>query len=210
MWRDWYTAPLIELEPHEPSWAGEFAIAKRSLERLLAGLPILSIEHVGSTSIPDLIAKPILDIDIVINKDDWFAVLDRMTGRKDSETDEDYKKRAYKYIGEFMGADVLKREVRTYERRRNTYVCIEGSLSLRSHRDLKRILMEDAELGKEYGNRKVELVRDHQLRMTNEDRVAYNLGKNEVVTKILKKAGWTYEELKVVCKGRGGGGFYGN
>lgn len=174
MYKDWYTAPLIELEPHDPNWAGEFVIAKASLGRLLTGLPILSIEHVGSTSIPDLIAKPILDIDIVINKDDWPAVLQRMMERKEGETEEDWKKRAYTYIGEcgmpgrhsffqpncdpfdgeprgywedeVMGSDGVKRVVKIHERRRNTYVCIEGSLSLRNHRDLKRVLMEDAEL----------------------------------------------------------------
>lgn len=42
------------------------------------------------------------------------------------------------------GKRVVKEKVR--ERRRNTYVCFEGSLSLRNHRDLKRVLMEDAEL----------------------------------------------------------------
>ncbi|CZR50223.1 uncharacterized protein PAC_00095 [Phialocephala subalpina] len=223
MYRDWYTAPLIELEEHNPAWAGEFLIAKTSLENLLQGLPIISIEHVGSTSIPDLVSKPILDIDIVINKDDFVPILDKM------------REGGYTYIGEcgmpgrhsffqpnsdktdgepmgswddeVIGADGVKKLVRIYERRRNTYVCIEGSLSLRNHRDLKRILMEDAELKKEYGDRKKELVDDHQLRATDDDRLAYNVGKNEVVAKILKKAGWTDKELNIVCKGRGG--FYG-
>lgn len=162
MYRDWYTAPLIELEEHKPAWTGEFLIAKTSLENLLQGLPIISIEHVGSTSIPNLVSKPILDIDIVINKDDFVPILDKM------------REGGYTYIGEcgmpgrhsffqpnsdktdgepmgswddeVIGADGVRKLVRIYERRRNTYVCIEGSLSLRNHRDLKRILMEDAEL----------------------------------------------------------------
>jgi GrpB-like predicted nucleotidyltransferase (UPF0157 family) len=65
--------PII-LEQHNPQWAVEFEEVKKGLEQILAGIPIITIEHVGSTSIPDLKAKPVLDIDIEINRESLDAV----------------------------------------------------------------------------------------------------------------------------------------
>jgi GrpB-like predicted nucleotidyltransferase (UPF0157 family) len=51
----------IVIVPHDPSWKEEFA---RESGRVLAALGALAIraEHVGSTAIPGLSAKPIVDI----------------------------------------------------------------------------------------------------------------------------------------------------
>ncbi|MBS2968675.1 GrpB family protein [Metabacillus sp. KIGAM252] len=51
----------IELIPYQKSWQGEFAFLKKRLEHLLAPLEP-EIEHIGSTSVPGLCAKPIIDI----------------------------------------------------------------------------------------------------------------------------------------------------
>jgi GrpB-like predicted nucleotidyltransferase (UPF0157 family) len=53
------------LSRHDPSWSAEFAALKAVLGAALGGLA-LDIEHVGSTAVPDLLAKPILDIDVVM------------------------------------------------------------------------------------------------------------------------------------------------
>lgn len=82
------------------------------------------------------------------------------------------------------------------EMRRNTYVVVDGCLSLRNHRDLKRVLMGDKLLRKEYGDVKRRLVGDEWVQSVED----YCLGKNEVVCKILGRAGWTREELDVVTK----------
>ncbi|KUJ18580.1 putative UPF0157 protein YqkA [Mollisia scopiformis] len=204
MERPWWEPLPIALEPHNPSWATEFNTAAQMLRTLLSGLPITSIEHIGSTAIPDLLAKPILDIDIVISGPDFPAILQRM------------KEGGYTHLGECHlpgrhafwqpGANAKTGEPTRWvevegvgsvrERRRNTYVCFERSLSLRNHRDLKRVLMEDEELRKEYGERKSYLV--HTLLI--DDVEEYCFGKNAVVQKILKKAGWSDEDLAVVCK----------
>ncbi len=47
--------------PHDTRWAGEFRREAASLSVLLAGL-VEAIEHVGSTSVPGLDAKPLLDL----------------------------------------------------------------------------------------------------------------------------------------------------
>ncbi|MBY5623059.1 GrpB family protein [Rhizobium leguminosarum] len=54
----------VELVPYDPQWPQVF---QRIRGRLLALLPqALSIDHIGSTSIPGMITKPLIDIDIVL------------------------------------------------------------------------------------------------------------------------------------------------
>lgn len=56
--------PVI-IEEYNPEWPKMF----QEIQSILAftlGADALSIEHVGSTSVPKLAAKPILDIDVVI------------------------------------------------------------------------------------------------------------------------------------------------
>ena len=53
------------LVPYDPAWSETFAQMCEVYAAALEGLSV-AIEHVGSTAIPGLMAKPILDIDIVI------------------------------------------------------------------------------------------------------------------------------------------------
>jgi GrpB-like predicted nucleotidyltransferase (UPF0157 family) len=55
----------IEVVPYDPAWPAAFeALAARI--RAALGDVALSVEHVGSTSVPGLPAKPIIDIDLLI------------------------------------------------------------------------------------------------------------------------------------------------
>ncbi|WP_238385289.1 GrpB family protein [Nesterenkonia muleiensis] len=58
----------IEVVPYSNDWPAQFADVARELNRVLADVPLVSIEHVGSTAVPGLAAKPILDIDIVVKR----------------------------------------------------------------------------------------------------------------------------------------------
>jgi GrpB-like predicted nucleotidyltransferase (UPF0157 family) len=49
------------IDDYSPRWPEEFAVQRQALEDAFAGIPI-SIEHIGSTSVPGLCAKPIIDI----------------------------------------------------------------------------------------------------------------------------------------------------
>ncbi|OGM41219.1 GrpB domain protein [Aspergillus bombycis] len=56
---------LIEIVEPDPTWPESFAnIARRITDAL--GNRFLSIEHVGSTSVPGLPAKAVIDVDIVV------------------------------------------------------------------------------------------------------------------------------------------------
>ncbi|MBX9890949.1 MAG: GrpB family protein [Chitinophagaceae bacterium] len=52
------------IQPYQTKWAEDFQLLAEHLQAALADLPI-RIEHVGSTSVVGLAAKPIIDIDIV-------------------------------------------------------------------------------------------------------------------------------------------------
>lgn len=53
----------VRLEVHNPKWTKMFEIEAGELRRIFGSLAI-DINHVGSTSIPDICAKPIIDIQV--------------------------------------------------------------------------------------------------------------------------------------------------
>ncbi|MGV1789251.1 GrpB family protein [Rhizobium sp. A37_96] len=55
----------VELVPYDPAWPEDFERIRDKLERLLTPC-VTTIEHIGSTSVPGLAAKPLIDIDIVL------------------------------------------------------------------------------------------------------------------------------------------------
>lgn len=68
------------IEAYNPDWPARYA---RIASVLSAGLGDLieAVEHVGSTSVPGLAAKPVLDIDLVIQDDSRLpAVIEALAG----------------------------------------------------------------------------------------------------------------------------------
>ncbi|WP_181592409.1 GrpB family protein [Rhizobium tropici] len=55
----------VELVPYDPNWPDDFERIREQLQRLLAPYAV-TITHIGSTSIPGLAAKPLIDIDIIL------------------------------------------------------------------------------------------------------------------------------------------------
>lgn len=66
------TTKKVIVLPYDPAWKAAFRDIKSEIEAALGGL-ILDIEHVGSTSVEGLSAKPCIDLDVVIEDS---AVLD--------------------------------------------------------------------------------------------------------------------------------------
>lgn len=68
----------VELHEHDPRWAARFAEHRRRIERALAGLDV-QVEHIGSTAVPGLAAKPIVDMVVsvpdVTAEEDWLDAL---------------------------------------------------------------------------------------------------------------------------------------
>lgn len=51
----------VRLLPHNPQWAREYEVARAQLREVWGG-NLLDVQHVGSTAIQGICAKPILDI----------------------------------------------------------------------------------------------------------------------------------------------------
>lgn len=55
----------LRLVPHDPAWPERFA-AEAARIRAALGARALAVEHVGSTAVPGLMGKPVLDIGIAV------------------------------------------------------------------------------------------------------------------------------------------------
>ena len=59
------------IETYKSNWIKDFKDLKCEIENGLHGL-VYTIEHIGSTSVPNLDSKPIIDIDIIYSKQSDF------------------------------------------------------------------------------------------------------------------------------------------
>lgn len=60
---------MIEIVPYDPAWPAAFATLRDRLWPSLSDL-VSRIEHVGSTAVPGLAAKPVVDVTVVLNSAD--------------------------------------------------------------------------------------------------------------------------------------------
>jgi GrpB-like predicted nucleotidyltransferase (UPF0157 family) len=137
---------------------------------------VVGIEHVGSTSVPGLAAKPIIDVDIVVPEAAVDAAISALAAI------------GYEPLGE-MG--IPRRWVCRApdgEIRTNTYVVVDGSLSLRNHLAVRNVLRDDEALRAEYAEVKKRLARQV------DDIDEYVEAKSAVLQRILEQAGITDDE----------------
>jgi len=126
----------VIVEPYDPNWKCEFEKIKLELDEVLKD-NIISIEHVGSTSVEGLAAKPIIDIDIVMKDYNSFETVKNLLESigYSHEGDQGVKERhAFKY------AD------KPHLMSHHLYVCPEYSQELKRHiifRDYLRLNPED-------------------------------------------------------------------
>ncbi len=129
------------IETYKEEWKIEFESLKKCLCRILDGFQI-DIQHVGSTAIPELFAKPILDIDIIIeNKthlDDISAKLEEVG----------YKSRGEQGVSgrfAFRQTSELTPEFNNSKKwqEHHLYVCFSDSLALKNHLLFRKALLKD-------------------------------------------------------------------
>lgn len=58
---------VIEVVDHDPAWSASFKEERRRLLAALDGVAV-SIEHIGSTAVPGLAAKPIIDLLVEVDQ----------------------------------------------------------------------------------------------------------------------------------------------
>lgn len=65
----WHLFP-IRLEPHNPAWAEWFEEEARCLKTILSGRKLQAVTHIGSTAVPGIWAKPIVDILVELEQEE--------------------------------------------------------------------------------------------------------------------------------------------
>jgi GrpB-like predicted nucleotidyltransferase (UPF0157 family) len=169
---------MITVVDYDPSWPDRFAALRDAYTTAMAaaGVPIAAIEHVGSTSVPGLAAKPIIDCDIVVAKADVPATASVLVSL------------GFTPLGE-LGIPLrwaFKEPARLSGT--NTYVIVNGCLSLRNHIAVRDVLRADAALRDEYAVVK----REAGARAASIDE--YGQAKSAMVQKILAAAGLTDDQ----------------
>jgi GrpB-like predicted nucleotidyltransferase (UPF0157 family) len=185
----------VIIEPYNPAWAEEFQKDKALLETILKDVRYVSIEHVGSTSVPGLSAKPVIDIDIIINPSSLAAIRTALMGAGYTDCGEMDVPGRHAYRQPGYGKHQAAHGERTADGglRRNTYAMIEGCSALRNHLDVRRVLLEDAALRDEYSALKSSLVGREF------DGIGpYAREKSVVLQKVLRKAGWSDKDFAPV------------
>jgi GrpB-like predicted nucleotidyltransferase (UPF0157 family) len=133
-------AGVILVVEYDPTWPQLFEQLRQEYTEAMtaARVPVVAIEHVGSTSVPGLAAKPVIDCDIVVAEQDVDATSQILT------------ELGFKPLGE-LGIP-LRWAFKEPERLAgtNTYVVVEGSLSLRNHLAVRNTLRTDANLRQQY------------------------------------------------------------
>ena len=58
-------ATLVEIVPYDEFWPQTFLDITNTLHQIL-GTSIIAIDHIGSTAVPGLAAKPMIDVDVTL------------------------------------------------------------------------------------------------------------------------------------------------
>lgn len=120
---EFYAADVITVVGYDPEWPGRFEGLRQEYAAAMdaAGVTWVAIEHVGSTSVPRLAAKPIIDCDIVVAEEDVSAASEVLIGLGFAPLGElgIPQRWAFKEPARLAGT--------------STYVTVEGSLPLRNH-----------------------------------------------------------------------------
>src|SRR5438552_7473062 len=155
--------PIVIVD-YSPAWPLEF---ERLRDRAAAAVGDIAfaIEHVGSTAVPGLAAKPVIDLVIVVEPEDVQAAIDRLTVI------------GYVHQGNLGVEGREAFGVPEGERRHHLYVSPTDSQELRAQLAFRNRLRADPALATEYEALKRELARRFR-----DDRESYTDAKTVFVT----------------------------
>ena len=130
----------VVVVPYEEAWASAFEEIKKEIEAEIGDL-IFGIEHIGSTSVKGLSAKPCIDIDVII-KD--YSVFDEIVN----------KLGAIGYIHEgnlgIKDREAFKYTDKPHLMMHHLYVCPQYSKELHRHITFRDFLRSNPEAVKKY------------------------------------------------------------
>ena len=145
------------IQEYNPNWAINFEKIKAILNASTSNY-IFDIQHVGSTSVPNLAAKPIIDIDIIYGGDDDFdtikTALEKLgyyhNGNQGIEEREVFKRNG-KIVDEILDKII-----------HHLYVCKADCVELQRHILFRDYLRKDEFTRKFYEKLKYEIAEETQ------------------------------------------------
>ena len=163
---------------YDPEWTERFRELRDQLWPLVSDIA-LAIEHVGSTSVPGLAAKPIIDLTIVVSdRTRTSSVIDRIADA------------GYVHKGDqgVPGREAFDRPADTFPH--HLYLCTRDNLGLRNHLAVRDQLMQDPEAVKVYSDLKRGLAKQYP-----HDIDSYVDGKTDFLAGLLERAGLSKQEI---------------
>lgn len=168
----------VALYPHDPQWD---ICAAQTIETLrkIFGDTACDIRHVGSTSIPTIKAKPIIDIAVAVRSlQDVMPLISEMRENGFHHKNVGHDQQVFFSAGDF------ENDIRTH----HIHVVEMDSMEWRNYLNFTAYLIANPSVARQYERRKEELL----ARYAN-DRNAYTEGKAEFINHTLRKAMvWSY------------------
>lgn len=173
--------PRVLVVDYDPSWPDLFEALRRPVWAAVHGVAV-SVEHVGSTAVPGLAAKPIIDMDVVVpSSDNLPEAIARLATL------------GYVHRG-CLGID--GREAFNSPQglpAHHLYVCPKESAALSNHLTLRDVLRRDPAAVAEYSRIKRQLA----ARFPN-DIESYIAGKTDFILTVLRNAGFSESTLRTI------------
>ena len=167
----------VKLAEHNPEWE---IIASNTIERLrsIFGTVAKDIQHIGSTSIKGIKAKPIIDIVIAVEN---FAEVEKLIPTLEAQG---FLKRKWETDEQplFACGDYSKPDG---EQTHFIHVVIENSVAWRDYINFRDYLNANASIGKNYEALKVRLVKENPVENSREN---YLKGKHQFIQQTLQDA----------------------
>jgi len=166
---------------YDPTWPQIFERLKAPIWEAVQGMAE-SVEHVGSTSVPGLAAKPIIDMDIIVpTRADVPPVIERLASL------------GYVHVGDLGIEDREAFQNPSGSPRHHLYVCVRSAMALENHLRVRDHLRSHPEEAKLYGELKMRLADQYR-----HDLERYVVGKTDFIVGILAKAGGSETLLHTV------------
>jgi GrpB-like predicted nucleotidyltransferase (UPF0157 family) len=163
----------VDLVPYSSDWPRAFADEATRLQNALTGWPC-SIEHIGSTAVPGLAAKPILDIAVGMHAPIELDALQRALATL-----------GYEYRGDAGddGGHVFVRESQPGTRTHHLHLVSQDSSQWQAYLGLRNWLRSNAQACSAYEAAKRALAAEHQ-----DSRRAYTAAKAAIIARLLADA----------------------
>lgn len=171
----------IEVVPYSPGWASQFEELNHRLRAVLRTTNIVAIEHVGSTAVPGLAAKPILDVDIIVRRSATRDAIAALTTA------------GYTHRGDLGVTDREAFNAPDENPPRHVYLCVENTLHARNHLAVRNVLRQNPSLRDRYAAVKLDLARDPDM-----DIGRYIAGKSLILQEVLAASDLTSDEKRKI------------